>query len=153
LQSFSCKTPTERSRIIAPLRKGALDVREDDPLGLYRKVTLRELLDTLRRWLSGLAFDIRPKHVLLCGIAVAILAGLFPPWRFVVDYRGVRSSRPANRHWSQPPYPYSEHPGDPFFGFQPMLVHDEIDFGALALDWALISLTTFAFIVVVRRKP
>jgi hypothetical protein len=95
----------------------------------------------------------KQKRVLICGLVLVVLAGLYPPWRFVLHGPyGTSASRDVG-HWvSAPSYPdyYQRFPNDDFYNSRPTWVEAKIDIQALAIDWTILTISTLALLLLLR---
>jgi hypothetical protein len=90
----------------------------------------------------------RRNQVLLGGIALAILIGLFPPWHFVYDNRGYHISIPAGYAWSAPKCQDDQQCAYKLGS----AAESVIDIERLALDWAILALLVWGILVVLKGQ-
>jgi hypothetical protein len=88
----------------------------------------------------------RQKFILLCGVLILVLCGLFPPWQYTADHNGnggFHARKSAGYSLIVCP-PAPEHSGVAF-GVQ-------LDFGRLFLEWAaLAAVTGMGWLLFVKR--
>lgn len=92
----------------------------------------------------------KQKNILLAGIGLTVLAGLFPPWRFVLDTAQFRDSRPAGHAWSAPDFVKTSE--NKMLNNYPHLVQTRIDLEALAVEWIMIVLVVCGLLLIFKER-
>jgi hypothetical protein len=98
----------------------------------------------------------KQKTVLVLGIVLIAIAGLCPPWRFVLHGPyGISGSRSAGHSISAPSYTdhYQHVQGDDFYNSRPAWIETEIDVQSLAVEWATLTIIVITLLLVFKSSP
>lgn len=120
----------------------------------------------------------KQKLLLLCGIGLAVIAGLYPPWRFVLHGPdGMSGARSVGHSFSAPRYAdyYYASPlqevacsgynqptsdgkryqrnADGFYGVNSKLIEAKVDFQILAVEWVTLVLVVVGLLCVLKSPP
>ncbi len=113
----------------------------------------------------------KQKWVLLCGIALVVLASLYPPWQFVLHGpQGTSGSRRVGHSFSEPRYSdyynpmehpipcgqfshpwsdgkcYASYADDAFYNSNPSWIEVKVDLQILAVEWVTLILVASSLV-------
>jgi hypothetical protein len=92
--------------------------------------------------------------VLLCGLGFALLIGLFPPWRFVLEWGPMHATKQAGYFFitSPPELPHDD--SYPVFpGHTNTVVQVRLDFERLEVEWITLVVAASFLLLLFKRKP
>ena len=120
----------------------------------------------------------KQKWVLICGLVLIVLAGLYPPWQFVLHGpQGISGSRSAGHSFSEPSYAtyyhsmqrpipcgefsrpwsdgkcYESYADDKFYESNPSWIEAKVDFQILVVEWVTLTLVVCGLLWLWRPSP
>lgn len=96
--------------------------------------------------------NLKQKIVLLIGIIVIVLMGIYPPWYFYDNKTGKNIRVSGYAFFANPPIPHKLSLDSRTEGFYRERVSTNVDYTRLAFQWTMIVIVTSGFILMLKDK-